>query len=777
MNELELQERNRQYKEKLAYIEDLFRNDIVDPNIRYYIFNSTETKKCTRKVPDYVSYINNAMRLAFVFAYGCFRIDSVWVDRFGEPDSCCERAEKTGALRIINSLKKAYVQYPLTPDLIEFVLTDIQFDMMQGRDSELCEVFSPMCNFSDPSFSLSKYFKLIKDWLACPARFSMDANELADRFTLFLENMSFLSTYSLKEEDGEFYFLEKRAERRGNFDKKYSRIPANHLLFKDAEKYMGIYTLFSCDRKEEGEQKLALRYSSTDGYSSINVSVSGNPSSDDENHISALAEEYYSEITGSVWPSADAEEGQDTGVNFINQVHAINYKYIKNLALAVSDAISGNVGSKKVLLDAFRVHHPNIFIRENRSADILAEDADWDGITVMLLIEASPTKVLEVLFHKVPQTFYDIAKNLCKRIDNPDMPIYGCSESMLDKKVNAVIQFNLIDEASGYNRKKRNSTVGGKLFAKAAAMLIVSSLSSVMEEDSDEKLICVGNIHENIALLSKMTAEPVDETTEKRVSSILGETFRHLNCFYRGIVAYGEVKAIFDNESADCCLPRAKISSYQSQLKNAFMTAAKEEAKRLKVYDTTVTKDAIAIIDEFVKLCKKCSSSSILGENLGRSLYVTLGKYEIMNVNEFENRTAAFLEDAQGMKEMSSRSIEYFTGLALDVLKFLTLGTFDAPPMKGVPMSAIYPLAATYSRGNENYDGYKTATFTLNIDMDYDEINDKEDVNVLTEFFYAPGDVFYCLPNALRSNKRWWIDPLLVGFKEFNEIFTEEEQA
>ncbi len=292
MNELELQERNRQYKEKLAYIEDLFRNDIVDPNIRYYIFNSTETRKCTRKVPDYVSYINNAMRLAFVFAYGCFRIDTVWVNRYGELESSCEKAEKTGALRIINSLKKAYVQYPLTPDLIEFVLTDIQFDMMQGRDSELAEVFSPMCSFSDQSFSLSKYFKLIKDWLACPARFSMDANELADRFCLFLESMSFLSNYSLKEEDGEFYFLEKRAERRGNFEKKFSKIPANHLLFKDEEKYMGIYTLFSCDRKEEREQRLALRYISTDGYSFVNVAVSGTPSPDDENHVPAIAEEY-----------------------------------------------------------------------------------------------------------------------------------------------------------------------------------------------------------------------------------------------------------------------------------------------------------------------------------------------------------------------------------------------------------------------------------------------------------------------------------------------------
>lgn len=768
MSELDFEERNRLFKARLKYIEDLFRNKITDPNIRFYIFNSTENRKCANKVTDYVSYINNIMKLAFVFAYGCFRIDYI-VEPF-----CCEKATKTGSLRIINSLKKAFVQYPATPDLIEFVLTDIQFDMMQGGKSELYDVFNALCNFSDRNFSLSRYFKLIKDWLSCPSRFSMDANELATRFAMFLENMTFLSNYTLKEQDGDFYFIEKKAELFGQYDK-YSMIPANHLLYRDDEKYYGIYTLFSCDRRDDKEQKLSLRYISSDGYSSVNITVSDSPSEDDNDHICALAEEYYSEITGAAWPTGDAEEGQDTSANFINQVHTINYKYIKNLALAVSDAISGNTGSRKVLLDAFRVHHPNIFIREGRGSDILGNDADWDGITVMLLIEASPTKVLEVLFHKIPQTFYDVAKNLCKRIDNPDMPIYGCNDAMLEKKVNAIIQSNLIvDEASILNRKMRSGAVGGKLFAKAAAMLIISSLSSAVTEDADEKLICVGNIFENLSLLTKMSTEQPDENTEKKVSSILGETFRHLNCFYKGVIAYGAIKAIFDNESSDCCLSRARIASYQVQLKNAFMSAAKEEAQRLRSYDSTVTKDVIGLVDEFIKLCKQCSSSSGLGENSGRSLYVTLGKYEIMNVNEFENRTAAFFQNLKALDELTPKSLEHYIHQAHDILKFLIFGAFDCSIVKGVPTNAVYPFAATYSRGNENYDGYKTATFTLNIDMEFDEVSDsKEDVNVLTEFAYATGDVFYCLPNMLRSNKKWWIDPILVGFKEFNEIFME----
>ena len=201
------------------------------------------------------------------------------------------------------------------------------------------------------------------------------------------------------------------------------------------------------------------------------------------------------------------------------------------------------------------------------------------------------------------------------------------------------------------------------------------------------------------------------------------------------------------------------------------MSAAKAEAERLASYDSSNSKDSLSLLEEFIKLCKQCSSSEA-GETFGRSLYVTLGKYEIMNVNDFENRTAELIDDLKNLDSFSPKITEHYTRLALDVLKFLVFGVFDQSSFNGVPMNAIYPFAATYSRGNENYDGYKTATFSLNIDIESDEGSDtKEDVNVLTEFSYAPGDVFYCLPNVLRSNKKWWIDPLLVSFKEFNDIF------
>ena len=79
-----------------------------------------------------------------------------------------------------------------------------------------------------------------------------------------------------------------------------------------------------------------------------------------------------------------------------------------------------------------------------------------------------------------------------------------------------------------------------------------------------------------------------------------------------------------------------------------------------------------------------------------------------------------------------------------------------------------------YNRGKENPDGYKTVTFSLNIDIDNDSTTEfQTDVNVLSEFSFSRSEVYYCLPNVIRSNYKWWIDPVMISFRKFNEIFTE----
>lgn len=737
----------------------------VSEHMTNFIFGDTQVganpkrlAKCVKSLPDYVGYINNVLSLAFVFAHGCLRCDN------DSESPVNKKATKQSSLRIINSLRKAYTQYPATPELIQFVLSDIQFEMLQGTDSELYELFENLCPFRSKDFSLTKYYKLIAAWRAAPSRFNMNSNELAEMFTALLKNMTFLSAYDLVYEDGGFYFRDKEAEQFGDWGK-YSMVPAQHLVAFDADMY-DMYTLYSIEKQEEnGARRLSMRYVTGDGFRTLTFTVCEGGEEGD-GHIEAEPEDVYYEIMGEDWNYEGDEPSSKKNSNFIDQVHAINYKYIKNLALAISDAISVNLGSKKALYAAYGMRHRDLFDKVPTGADVECLKLDWDGIIVMLLIESSPTSVLETLFRAVPQTFLTVAHNLCKRIDNPDMPIHGLSDYELDAKVKEIIKTKFIlGETGGFGKIPR-AQANQRHYASAASFLIVSSLSAAVEEESVERSICAGNIYDNIALLKRIRTDALPDARIKYVCIMLGETFRHLLCFYRGLLEYGAEKAVFDAESCAFCFSEQRIATYQKSMHRAFMDAAREEAAALKGYNSAVHADMLELMNRFIAFCEECATSSA-----AHKLYAALGKHEILNVGEFKAYVQGCMKN---LPDMTEGNVDAWTTFALDILRYLRCGSFKQGP--DAPAAAIYPFAATYTRGNENYDGYKTVTFTLNIDTDGDErtIN-KEYISVLTEFSYNLCGVFYCLPNVLRSNKKWWIDPVLINFRDFNEIFEEDE--
>jgi hypothetical protein len=761
MNEVSAAEK-QQLINRIEGISKFFESNVSD-NIKNYIFGDTKVARYVKRIPDYVVYINNILSLAFVFAHGCLRCDN------DSEEPVNKKASKQSSLRIINSLNKAYTQYPVTHELIQFVLSDIQFEMLQGTDSELYEVFENLCAFRSKDFSLTKYYKLIATWKAAPSRFNMNSNELAGMFQNLLKNMTFLANYELVIEDGNVFFRDKESEQFGDYGK-YSYVPAQHLIYFDPEKYLDMYTLYSIEKLEDnGERRLGMRYVTGDGYKTISFTVAENEPDDEsqkEFFIEGEAEDFYYEIVGEDWNYEGDEQSVKKNSNFIDQVHAINYKYIKNLALSISDAISVNMGSKKALFDAYNLRHRDLFDKVPQAADVESLKLDWDGIIVMLLIESSPTSVLETLFRAVPQTFLTVARNLCKRIDNPDMPIWGLTDYELDAKVKEIIKTKFILGETGAFGKIPRGRATQRHYASAASFLIVSSLSAAVEEENVEKSICAGNIYDNISLLEKLKSDVDAEQRAKYVCIILGETFRHLLCFYKGILEYGAEKAIFDAESCTSCFSEQRIATYQKQMQKAFMDAAREEANSLKAYNSSQHSDMLSLMDRFISFCEECSTSIA-----AHKLYAALGKHEILNVGEFKAYVRGCVRNLAAIDE---GNIDAWISFALDILLYLKTGTFKKT--SGAPAQAIYPFAATYSRGNENYDGYKTVTFTLNIDSDGDDrIDKKEYISVLTEFSYNLSNVFYCLPNVLRSNKKWWIDPVLINFKEFNEIFVEDD--
>ncbi len=769
-----------------------FESLIVDDTIKEFIFGDINFDECLRNIRSYPLYMNNCLTLAYIYVYSCY---SQMVEYSDENDIDFKNFiinKDNNNARVLNSLKKTYVQYPLTPDLIQFVILDLQFDMLPGAPQNLNRVFGQFCDFSQPMldgsyFNLVKYFNHIAKWRLSPQRYNdLSNDQLIDLFLELVTNMKFLHGRLCLLDDGGYAFMTPRF---------YNQAKARGALFGDqfflsvleemevrpfvdcvrAHRTIvygdyGLYYLSNIDRKADADA-LELTYVHTQGDDTMFIRVSEfdpDEKSRDASyqHVKYDPADYYYEVTGLLW-NQDGKNGKKKEKKLIDQIHTINYKYIKNLALSVSDAISRSEEGREVLSNAFSAKYPSLFTNVDYEHDL-------DSIVIMLMIEESPTYLLEVLFSGDKQLFYDIVTNIDRRFDDDTLIFHNKSKGALANEVDEIIRSKLlVSEHNSFKIKPsedRHKNDYRRLRPSAQALLIVSSLSKLVEEERQNEYIYAGNIFSNIQTLKNLKSNPSVHTKIEYVRNILIDTFKHLLCFYSGVFAYGDRKAYFDLENMNTCLPRNRIAAVQKELVDSFMFSAVKFAERFKSEKKFQNHDVFVYIDEFIALCKQCyKNDSTSDRSFREQLYSTVGKYEILDLGVFKKCIAKHLGNARSIDETNADS---WIDFALAVMGFFKTGSFSDAPNDHKLLDAVYPFTASYSKRNENRDGQITVTFTISIDIDNDGSTDyRREINVLTEFSYDLQEVFYCLPNVQRSNDRWWIDPLLINFKTFNDIF------
>jgi len=750
-------------------IERLLEDEIVDSNIRRYIFGTDDLDELVEETltqyKQYPLYIKNTLSLTFYFSYACYRYD---MDH-GNMDS--ERMSRHNSKRVIKSLKDAFVRYPATQELIQFVLTDIQFDLAHGQ-GELKDVFGDLSNRDLSRFSFNPYFKLIATYDAEGSRFQYKSKlEMLQMLKELLETLTFLHHYELQQLSKDMF----RFVCKSHASCEFASLPLNHIFFQDPKYFGGIYHLFSMDTRTpsgEGDKSsgtsVVLRYFS--GSNSITFTLPDEEEDDASHLANQRPYEVYMEVTGWEIALKSRVEQIAKNSNSIDQIHTVNYKYIKNLALAISDAVSANAGSKEALHSRFSKAYPYIFQKNGMPTQQISDHTDasldWDTIIIMLLIEASPTAVLEHLMWRVPQTFYDIVTNLYNRTN---LSLFKARQSALDAEVQRIHDTKLVvGEAGGFGKITVLKPTG-RLLARARAMLIISQLSMLQESEQDESLIYTGNLRSNISLLQNMHNNDENEKQIRYACIILSETLKHLMCFYSGLNKYGEKKAEYDSNACDKCLTKAQITKAQADLEEVFFAAARRKAEELakEKYETDRPSDALKLFQMFIDFCNPANASTGLDR---RFLYVAVGKYEIIDMNllnkEYSKLTAVSSDPY--------RHADIWVSTTLEILEYFKTGSFSDTPYDHDLFNTIYPFTAVFNRGKENPDGYKTVNFSLNIDIDNDHnIEHQADINVLSEFSFMRSEVYYCLPNVIRSNYKWWIDPVLISFRKFNDLFTE----
>ena len=749
-----------------------FERLIPDQGIRDYITCGIDDDNLLSEVLDFVPLYQNIINLAFTYAFSCYLdLKNNSKDDVAPNLEECRKKGNANSQRVIRTMQHIYSKYPLSSELMQFVLSDIYYDFIQG-DYACLKKFFPDCvsagdYWCDKGVGLSDYFAFVNE-NAESSR--VDKDPLGQPFTLET------AAQHLRLLIGFFPFLSRTQLR---YD-----ASAGWYVFQ-IENYMGrvyrdgIIDTFGLIRKFGNKDRYfcflsaiepdALRYETPRQNKFIVCPMvgddkEGSPTADGESLKKPFLIPCDHETVSSYFfvTDAAADVKKNEPGSALEQLFNINYKYMKNLALAIADIIGKKhyqiVGNR--LKDVFEGKYPHAF------ESYTPENKNWDSIIIILLIEAGPTNVLREILYAMDDLGDDeLLKNIKRRfggmLTDPIARIEDAddfTEMAVEMLGGRYIRNAESSELLQYNRE---------LVAKAKTQMILSAIAKAEQTSEPDPKDCfhTDDIQQYIILLDASRGDSPAKKCEL-VELALGDTLRRLISFYRGIFKYGKEKMKFDHASHKKLLSPAEIKQFQKNAEEAFLAEAKKSAEELKGVDS-----AVRLIELFVELCDECCRSEISVAQKrsaeSRQLYAVLGKNYIMNKAAFE----AILEGGAATG-ISESNVDWWLDTAISLLQFLSNGTASRVGSAPRLYSAIAPMVASYNNHNDSKDGYDTATFALIFDAN--EINGKSmEIHMLSEFSYEISMKYYCLPNIVRSNNKWWIDPLVIKCADFDSIFYE----
>lgn len=737
-----------------------FQTLIPDEGIRNYILGGIGGNPFDN-TQDYYTIFHNIINLAFMYAFSCYtdmRNRNVsGENELGVLDKC-RRNGNANSLRVLRTMEKIYSEYPISNELIQFVLLDIQFDFMFGIDSRLMDYF-PNC-FSAKSAQLNEYFTMVNLSLVSSRLMQYNLETLEEKLKELIAIFPFLYKSSLKFSDQAGWYI---------FEINKNRIFTNGRIYTyglihriKRGRRCGFYYLASIEKNILRYENYAdSQFCTIKGLDIVPTGKEILPpyelSWDEEAVYTYLVPNFFRE-TNRIPTENKAK---------IEQLFNINYKYIKNLALAISDSVGRDAYRQcgEALIAEFGKTYPEIFQSYQKNT------RNWDSIIVMLLIEASPSRVLKVVFLSNPNIGNVILRSLKHHFGaefSSKLQEIQTNDDF-NERAERMIEVNQLHLGNQPIETKIYNCLHAELLAEAKATIILSALSNMKQEKTYGY---TGNIGQGVESLENFTPSDNPECLCQAIRETLGVVLERVTCFYAGLFAYGEKKMEYDKKSESHLLSQEEIEIYQNLCKKAFETAVK---KQWRVFVQMSNKTSIlAILQEFLTVCQKCNESSSASHH-GRSdesryLYTVLGKYSVLDTEAFERE----LKDAEAVGDLSPQNATWWQKKAIRLMRFLATGGFEQTSYSAqIFQRAIAPVVASYNRFENNKDGYESAIFDLTIDVNGNNVADyHRKINVLSEFSYDMHTQYYCLPNIGRSNEKWWIDPFVIECEIINKICT-----
>ena len=682
------------------------------------------------------------------------------------------------ANRVFDMFNGIYNGENVELDLMIYSLTEMQLDEFSFGGGE--SYFNGLISGGQDTVQIPSLRPLIKTALQSSRKVEKSEEVLVDLFLKLYNTFPFLKdcAISFEEEDLLFKKLEVNKEKQSknmleeseeNFRFKTVKITlkpgsqpldSNMLLIKNS---FGSFYLSSFENIDSA--KTRFFYYSLDGRYSYGGTL---PTTDFNRRIANRSNGNSTERSSPI---------------IAKSMFSLNYKYIKNLSLALSDTIRDQ--TKLTLKEHFKKNHDDIFDPIKR-----LEELEWDNIITTLIVEKGPTALLEFILEDEGYHFFEaILKNLGTRYHKPN---FACdAKAKYKEALDGEWDYSKNDSSDGSTIARNICAISRSLMAKS----IIEEFAELENRPKESKAMFVESLAVRINNIERINSSD-DSIQGKtlRINQVLEKTFRYMIPFYYGVFAYQQEKENLFNalEAGD------EINITKDEKKELFGKCDQKffEAAGKIIDDIRTYTLGELVYDAFSDLCKLASPPKghirkftpewkMLKSALGRDRICSWEKViEILDIRPDERTKKSgiklpkdiieFINNEKHDKghetvQINAMSFNRFLVKVNELLYFLVFNEDDYKEKRfghHLSFDPIYPFVVRYNAKSENRDGYNINSFMVS------QADDSifREIKILSEREYEINEKYYCIPNESMSNRRWWIEPFLISCRKYNDF-------
>lgn len=459
----------------------------------------------------------------------------------------------------------------------------------------------------------------------------------------------------------------------------------------------------------------------------------------------------------------------ENGSYFFKDYISFNNKYIKYLALTISDVVSFQ--TKQAILEIYREKYEDVFNKLQIRSFYDSYNAHyyrWDEIIIFLLLEEG---IFDFLVFLLQYEKYEA--------------FLSAFYLRFGEKITKIKEDNVLIDKPTLNIQYKNSLKeiqnhAGALISLATKLLAVESADY---NDSGRVLSLPDIILE---VEHKYSSEKL-KNQEKivSISNLLMRVVSFLDTFYKGFLEYIRLRNVKDLSLNETWFPTLSEYKEDKELLLKSFSSNVNEAKRKNT--ELIRTDIFCADNKFYlgelkliieNLFKSLRQTNSISQNrnspFNEALYNSLGKRALFSDKQMKYHQDKIISVITKYLNCDLNNKEFVDEYYKVVRSFfMYLGGNSNSTEQSLEYS-IYPLVCTYSNGVISQDGYRYSYMIVN----RTNKNKPTKLKIIVDEEFDFGETYYCFPNLRRIanfrntnykiQERVWINPIIIPQKYYS---------